>query len=226
MLSELGYYACMHFDSAYSKSTVTLTPHILSLVLIWWVNETRHNAEIIMVHMYLKMSLHTLPSSLTLCLLLSCSVSPFSPSFMSVVSTAEAVSTTTHTPTIAASFPLTWRISFYTPAHTRHPPVCVPVHLCVCCATFSCKKVVLPPLPPCSHWERKIWVWLLAWPLFYWMCASHELDKCPAAWEASCSSAVLYRFITHPVSFLKSFSFYSSLWLMRGTVRTSLCISL
>lgn len=129
------------------------------------------------------------------------------------------------------SLPLTWRISFYSPTHTHRPRVCAPVCLCVCSVTFSFRKLVLPPLPPSSHSERKIWVWLLAWPLFYWACTSHGLDKCPAAWEASCSSAVLYDCITHPVPFLKSFffSFYSSLRLMRlmrGTVLTSLCISL
>lgn len=179
--------------------------------------------------MDLKMSMHTLPSSLTLCLPLNRHVSPFIPFFMSVVSAAEADSTAIRTPTIAASLPSTWRTSFYSPAHTRHPPVCAPVHLCVCRVTFSFRKLVHPPLPPSSHSERKIWVWLLAWPLFYWACASHRLDKYPAAWEASWSSAVLYRCITHPVSFQKSYSFYSSSWLMglmRGTVLTSLCISL
>lgn len=123
--------------------------------------------------------------------------------FMCVTSTAEADSTKIHTPTTATLLPLTWRTSFYSPTHTLHPPPCVPMCLCVCCVTFSFRKLVLPPLPPCSHSERKIWVWLLAWPLFYWACASHRLDKCPAAWEASCSSAVLYHCITHSVSSLK-----------------------
>lgn len=109
------------------------------------------------------------------------------------------------------SLSLTWRTSFYSPTHTCHPPACVPVCLCVCSVTFSFKKLVLPPLPPSSHSERKIWVWLLAWPLFYWASASHGLDKCPAAWEASCSSAVLYRCITHPISFLKSFFHFTHL---------------
>lgn len=181
------------------------------------------------VHVCLNITLHTLPFSLPICVSLSWPISPVIPFFMSVLSPAEAASTTIHTPTKAASLPSMRRPSFYSPAHTLHPPTCVSERLCVCRVTFSCRKLVFPPHPPCSHSERKIWVWLLAWPLFYWACASHGLDKCPAAWEASCSSAALYHRITHPLSFLKSFSFYSSSWsmkLMRRTVLTSLCISL
>lgn len=163
------------------------------------------------------MSLHTLPSSLALCLPFNWPVSPFIPFFASAA--CEHFRRCQHNDSHSyhsCISPSTRRTSFYSPAHTRHPPVCVPVRLCVCRVTFSCRKLVLPPLPPCPHSQRKIWVWLLAWPLFYWACASHGLDKCPAAWEAWCSSAVLYRCITHPVShpFLKSFSLYSASWLM------------